>query len=127
MIFGGFQDYEKTITIQIAAALLASSVVNSVIAITLAKMLLFRFDGHQQSTERGSTIIWLPTILLDMSIIEVLAGLVFWIVESYPIWVSLFIGVNALILLFGITAVAWKMWKEGLVLQSSKLDESGVQ
>ncbi|KAH8659509.1 hypothetical protein BGZ61DRAFT_485938 [Ilyonectria robusta] len=126
MIFSGVQDHQKTAIIQIAAALLASSVVMSLIAITLAKMLLFRFEGHQHSTERESAILWIPTILVDISIIEVLAGLVFWIADSYPIWVTLLIGVEALALLVGLIALAWKMWAEGLALRPSNLDKSGA-
>ncbi|KAH8659473.1 hypothetical protein BGZ61DRAFT_485911 [Ilyonectria robusta] len=127
MIFGGFQDCQKTSIIQIAAALLASSVVKSVIAITLAKMLLFRFENHEYSIERESATLWLPTILVDISIIEVLAGLVLWIVDRYPIWVALLIGLEALALLLGIMALAWKIWTEGLALQPPKLNKSGVQ
>ncbi|KAH6970512.1 hypothetical protein BKA56DRAFT_622190 [Ilyonectria sp. MPI-CAGE-AT-0026] len=126
MIFSGVQGHQKTAIIQIAAALLASSVVKSLIAITLAKMLLFRLEGHQHSTERESAILWIPTILVDISIIEVLAGLVFWIADSYPIWVTLLIGVEALALLVGLIALAWKMWAEGLALQPSNLDKSGA-
>ncbi|KAH6972675.1 hypothetical protein EDB80DRAFT_693472 [Ilyonectria destructans] len=127
MIFGGFQGYRKTVMIQIAAALLISSVLTSIIALTLAKMLLFKFEGHQHSIERRSAILWLPTILVDISIVEVLAGLVFWIVDSYPTWVALLIGIEALVLLIGIMTLAWKMWTEGLASRPSKLDESGAQ
>ncbi|CAM1508783.1 Fc.00g056310.m01.CDS01 [Cosmosporella sp. VM-42] len=43
---------------------------------------------------------------------EVLVGLVFWIAYSYPTWLTLLIEVEALVLLVGTMAVAWKVWAE---------------
>ncbi|KAH7113685.1 hypothetical protein B0J13DRAFT_574282 [Dactylonectria estremocensis] len=120
--FGGFQDHQKTAIGQIVVLLLASSMVKSIIALTLAKMLLFKFEGQQSSTERKTLILWLPTILVDISIIEVLVGLVFWIANGYPIWVSLLIGVEAFAFMFGTMTLAWKMWMEGLTLRPSDHD-----
>ncbi|KAL6413038.1 hypothetical protein AUP68_02533 [Ilyonectria robusta] len=127
MKFDGFKDSQTTAIAQIAVVLLASSVVKSVIAITLAKMLLFRFEGYQHSTERKSAIIWLPTILVDMSIVEVLAGLICWVVDSYPIWAALLVAVEALALLVGTIALAWKMLTEELAMQPSDIGKSGVR
>lgn len=67
------QDRQKTAIVHIVAALLANALVNIVIARTLATML---FDNHQYSTERESATLWRPTILVDISVIEVLVQIV---------------------------------------------------
>ncbi|KAH6871726.1 hypothetical protein B0T10DRAFT_466533 [Thelonectria olida] len=122
MVFGGLRDHQKADMAHALVLLLASAVVTSIIAITLSKILLFKFERNQHLAERRSTSIWLPTILVDISIVEVLVGFVFWIANSYAIWVAILIGVEALVLLIGIIALAWKIWKEELALQSSGLD-----
>ncbi|KAH7113166.1 hypothetical protein B0J13DRAFT_574840, partial [Dactylonectria estremocensis] len=72
--------------------LLASSVVKSVIALTLLKMLLFK----------KTLILWLPTILVDI--------------------ISLLIRVKAFAFMVGTMTLAWKMWMEGLILRLSNYD-----
>jgi len=45
---------------QAAEKLLCSSALTAVVAVTIATMLLFRFDGHEKPTRKNLAIAWLP-------------------------------------------------------------------
>ncbi|MCJ1266983.1 hypothetical protein MMC22_006868 [Lobaria immixta] len=89
---------------------LCSSALTSVVAVMLATMLLFRFEGVQTASRKDLAIAWAPLVLLDWGIVEFLVGLVFWYAEKNNEWRSSIMGTQfAVLLLFTIWTSIW-MW-----------------
>ncbi|KAK7404087.1 hypothetical protein QQX98_010145 [Neonectria punicea] len=100
MAFDGLQDDLKTIFSHLAMGLLGGSIVTSVIALALNQQYLAQSE------------LWIPGGLVDVSIAQLLGGLIFWSVDRYPAWVTLSIGIEALLLLLGTMALSSKTWTE---------------
>ncbi|KPM41096.1 hypothetical protein AK830_g5491 [Neonectria ditissima] len=100
MAFDGLQDDLKTIFSHLAIGFLGGSIVTSVIALAL----------NQQDLAQSE--LWIPGGLVNVSIAQLLGGLMFWSVDRYPAWVTLSIGIEALLLLLGTMALPSKTSSE---------------
>lgn len=113
-------DQQKTIFSELAAGLLGSTIILSVIALILNKMVLFKFQGHGYLTNGELCI---PTGLVDFSIVLLLGGLVAWSVDRYPVRVTVLLGGEALILLLGAMVLSSKIWADMSGVQEQTLEE----
>lgn len=77
----------------------------------LAVMLSFRFEGHVSATRLDFLIAWTPLVLLDWSIVGVLAGLILWYWQKNDTWrATLMSGIMGTLLAFSIWVAIW-MWQ----------------
>ena len=107
--FNEIPDRQKTVFSDLATGLFGSTIILSVIALTLNRMVLFKFQGNGRLT---NVELWIPTGLVDFSIVQVLGGLVAWSVDRYPAWVAVLLGSEATILLLGAIALSSKIWAD---------------
>ncbi|KAF5017842.1 hypothetical protein F66182_10198 [Fusarium sp. NRRL 66182] len=110
---------ERTVFTHLATGLFTSTIITSVTALTLNKMVLFQFEGSISPTQRET---WAPLGLIDVSIVKLLGGLVFWSVDKYPIWITIVIGIEAILSLLGLMALSMKMSRRGYLDPDLELD-----
>jgi hypothetical protein len=102
---------QETTLARAAEGLLCSSALTAVVAVTIATMLLFRFEGHETRPTRIDLLVaWVPLVLLDLVIVEFLVGLVLWYAVKNEPWRRAAMGVQlAVWLVFTIALAIW-MW-----------------
>jgi hypothetical protein len=109
--FGDFQDSDGTSSlINASAGLLTSSAITAVVAVMIATMLLFKFEGYEKPRRKDLAIAWIPLILLDVVIVEFLIAVVFWYAAKYATWCAVLMGVQLAVLLTGAIVIAIWMW-----------------
>ncbi|KAL9601576.1 MAG: hypothetical protein Q9219_002410 [cf. Caloplaca sp. 3 TL-2023] len=99
-----------TATDKAAEGLLTSSACSAVLAVMLAVMLNFRFEGYASVTRLDYGVAWTPLVLLDWSIVAVLMGLLCWYWGRSEGWrAGVMVGTVGAVLCFCVW-VAWWMW-----------------
>ncbi len=93
-----------------SAGLLVSSAITAVVAVMIATMLSFKFEGCENPRRKVFTIAWIP-LLEDLVIVEFLIAVVFWYGSMYTPWRALLVGIQFAVLLAGATLRAVWMWK----------------
>ena len=83
LTFDEFHHSQQSAMTHAAAGLLTSAALSAVVAVMVATMLLFRFEGHEKPTRQDLLIAWVPLVLLDLVIVEVLFGLMFRYIDTY--------------------------------------------
>jgi hypothetical protein len=96
--------------INASAGLLTSSAITAVVAVMLATMLLFKFEGCEKPRRKDLAIAWIPLILVDFVIVEFLIGVVLWYAAKYATWRAVLMGVQLAVLLAGAIVIAVWMW-----------------
>ncbi|KAJ9614037.1 hypothetical protein H2200_002173 [Cladophialophora chaetospira] len=129
LTFDEFRSTDVHGLLDASAGLLTSSTLTAVIAVTIATMLLFKFEGHERPTRKELLIAWIPLVLLDVVIVEFLLAVVFWYAAKYAPWRSVLMGAQLAVLLVGTVAIAVWMWrsmsvKGGLGAEERKVTES---
>lgn len=83
-----FDEFHPSVTPvnKAAEGFFASSACSAVVAVMLAVMLSFRFEGHKSATRLDLIIAWTPLVLLDWSIVGVLLGMCGWYWEKNLGW-----------------------------------------
>lgn len=95
-----------------AEGFLTSATCAAVVAVMLAIMLSFRFEGHVSATRLDLLIAWTPLVLLDWSIVGVLVGLMLWYCEKNDVWrAAIMTGTMGSLLGFSIWVAIW-MWQK---------------
>ncbi|CZT06929.1 uncharacterized protein RAG0_12525 [Rhynchosporium agropyri] len=95
-----------------AEGFFTSATCSAVVAVMLAVMLSFRFEGHVSATRLGYVIAWSPLVLLDWSIIGVLLGMSTWYWQKNASWrAGMLVGSVAILLCFSIW-VAFMVWQK---------------
>ncbi|CZR58173.1 uncharacterized protein PAC_08064 [Phialocephala subalpina] len=95
-----------------AEGFLTSATFAAVVAVMLAIMLSFRFEGHVSATRLDLLIAWTPLVLLDWSIFGVLVGLVLWYGGKNNVWrASIMTGIIGSLLGFNVWVATW-MWQK---------------
>lgn len=109
--FSEFQDSDGSNSlINASAGLLTSSAITAVVAVMIATMLLFKFEGYERPRRKDLAIAWIPLILVDFVIVEFLVAVVFWYAAKYATWCAVLMGVQLTILLAGAIVIAVWMW-----------------
>lgn len=97
---------------QAAEGFFTSSTLSAIVAVMLAVMLSFRFEGQVSATRLDLLIAWTPLILLDWSIVGVLLGMSCWYWQRNDGWRAyLMCGTTAATLSFTIWVAIW-MWQK---------------
>jgi hypothetical protein len=115
-----------------SAGLLTSSALTAVVAVMIATMLLFKFEGHEHPTRRELAIAWIPLVLVDLVIVEFLFGITLWYAARSAVWrASLMGGQLVVLLVLSIVLAVW-MWnsmkeKGGLGEEERKLTRQTVR
>ncbi|KAL9008017.1 MAG: hypothetical protein Q9173_006817 [Seirophora scorigena] len=95
---------------KVAEGLLTSSACSAVLAVMLAVMLNFRFEGQRSATRLDYGVAWTPLVLLDWSILAVLMGLLCWYWGRSRGWrAAVMVSTVGIVLCFCVW-VAWWMW-----------------
>ncbi|KAI4137827.1 MAG: hypothetical protein LQ341_004970 [Variospora aurantia] len=95
---------------KIAEGFLTSSACSAVLAVMLAVMLNFRFEGHSSATRLDYGVAWTPLVLLDWSIVAVLMGLLCWYGGRSRGWrLAVMVSTVGVVLCFAVW-LAWWMW-----------------
>jgi hypothetical protein len=110
-----------------AEGLLCSSSITAVVSVTLAIMLLFRFESYETATRKDLAIAWLPLVLLDLSILEFLIGLVLWYSSKNEWERSIAMAVQTVVLLGVTIGVAIGMWQSMSRLGGLGADENLIK
>jgi ABC-type uncharacterized transport system YnjBCD permease subunit len=110
-----------------AEGLLCSSSITAVVSVTLAIMLLFRFESYETATRKDLAIAWLPLVLLDLSILEFLIGLVLWYSSKNEWERSIAMAVQTVVLLGATIGVAIGMWQSMSRLGGLGADENLIK
>jgi uncharacterized sodium:solute symporter family permease YidK len=108
-----FDDFNATNGNQLmeaSAGLLTSAAVTAVVAVMIATMLLFKFEGHQHPTRKELGIAWIPLVLVDLVIVEFLFGIVLWYAARSAMWRSVLMGMQLVVLLTISIVLAIWMW-----------------
>ena len=109
--FSEFQDSDGSNSlINASAGLLTSSAITAVVAVMIATMLLFKFEGYERPRRKDLAIAWIPLILVDFVIVEFLIGVVLWYAAKYATWRAVLMGVQLAVLLAGAIVIAVWMW-----------------
>ncbi|KNB18870.1 hypothetical protein FOXG_16278 [Fusarium oxysporum f. sp. lycopersici 4287] len=92
-----------------AAALLTSTAITAVAAVAITTMLQFNFRSIKGQYERLDLIVsWVPLFLLDVVILQAMAGLLLWHTNNFPSEVVVFFAFEVLVLLIAmIIASIW--------------------
>lgn len=92
-----------------AAALLTSTAITAVAAVAITTMLQFNFRSIKGQYERLDLIMsWVPLFLLDVVILQAMAGLLLWHTNNFPSEVVVFFAFEVLVLLIAmIIASIW--------------------
>lgn len=111
MTFDEFHPSTNTLD-KAAEGFFTSSTCSAVVAVMLAVMLSFRFEGHVSATRLDFIIAWTPLVLLDWSIVGVLLGMSTWYWQKNDGWRGgLMVGSVVTLLCFSIW-VAVMMWQK---------------
>ena len=107
-----FNEFHPSSTARSHAAegFLVSSASTGVLAVMLATMLLFRFEGHSSATRQDLALAWTPLIILDWSILAFVVGLLLWYAEKNEQWRGALMATQLAGLLAFILAIAVWMW-----------------
>ena len=107
-----FDEFHPTIhaRARTAEGFLCSSANTSVITVTLATMLMFRFEGQKAAKRKEMMLAWMPLVLLDWAILEFLIGLVLWYTSNNSHGRSILIGMQVVVLLGFVIGVAISMY-----------------
>ena len=92
-----------------AAALLTSTAITAVAAVAITTMLQINFRLIKGQYERLDLIVsWVPLFLLDVVILQAMAGLLLWHTNNFPSEVVVFFAFEVLVLLIAmIIASIW--------------------
>ncbi|KAL5600832.1 hypothetical protein FOVSG1_006862 [Fusarium oxysporum f. sp. vasinfectum] len=92
-----------------AAALLTSTAITAVAAVAITTMLQFNFRSIKGQYERLDLIMsWVPLFLLDVVMLQAMAGLLLWHTNNFPNEVVVFFAFEVLVLLIAmIIASIW--------------------
>ena len=92
-----------------AAALLTSTAITAVAAVAITTMLQINFRSIKGQYERLDLIVsWVPLFLLDVVILQAMAGLLLWHTNNFPSEVVVFFAFEVLVLLIAmIIASIW--------------------
>lgn len=92
-----------------AAALLTSTAITAVAAVAITTMLQINFRSIKGQYERLDLIMsWVPLFLLDVVILQAMAGLLLWHTNNFPNEVVVFFAFEVLVLLIAmIIASIW--------------------
>lgn len=96
--------------IDVSAGFLTSSVLTAVIAVMLATILLFRFEGHDMPTRLDLAVSWVPLVLVDLVILEFLIGLMVWYAARYSRGAVIAMASQLVILLSATITIAIWVW-----------------
>src|SRR6478735_1175999 len=89
------------------AALLTSTAITAVAAVAITTMLQFNFRSIKGQYERLDLIMsWVPLFLLDVVILQAMAGLLLWHTNNFPNEVVVFFAFEVLVLLIAIIIVS---------------------
>jgi hypothetical protein len=90
-----------------AAALLTSTAITAVAVVAITTMLQFNFRSIKGQYERLDLIMsWVPLFLLDVVILQAMAGLLLWHTNNFPSEVVVFFAFEVLVLLIAIIIVS---------------------
>ncbi|KAH7184048.1 hypothetical protein BKA60DRAFT_474849 [Fusarium oxysporum] len=90
-----------------AAALLTSTAITAVAAVAITTMLQFNFRSIKGQYERLDLIMsWVPLFLLDVVILQAMAGLLLWHTNNFPNEVVVFFAFEVLVLLIAMIIVS---------------------
>jgi hypothetical protein len=90
-----------------AAALLTSTAIIAVAAVAITTMLQFTLRSIKGQYERLDLIMsWVPLFLLDVVILEAMAGLLLWYTNNFPSELVAFFAFEVLVLLIAIIIVS---------------------
>ncbi|KAJ5471892.1 hypothetical protein N7539_008835 [Penicillium diatomitis] len=93
----------------------------------IATMLLFQFEGASDIVRRDMAIAWSPVVLIDLSIIEMLVGMVCWYSSKTKRGNGALMAVYLAVLLsFGIGLSAWMFRKWLSPNETSSVNEERV-
>lgn len=83
-----FPEFHQSVTrlSEISEGFLCSAAITAVVSTVVATMLLFLFEGFDKANRLDYVVAWTPLILLDLSIIELLVGLVCWYSSVQDQW-----------------------------------------
>jgi hypothetical protein len=102
----------KTNLDKAAEGFFTSSTCSVVVAVMLAVMLSFRFEGHVSATRLDLLIAWTPLMLLDWSIVGVLLGVLTWYWQNNEGWKAGVMCTSVVTLLVFSIWVAFWMWQK---------------
>ncbi|KAH7203162.1 uncharacterized protein BKA55DRAFT_531099 [Fusarium redolens] len=92
-----------------AAALLTSTAITAIVAVAITTMLQFTLRSIKGQYERLDLIMsWVPLFLLDVVILEAMAGLLLWYTNNFPSELVAFFASETLVLL--ITMIIASIW-----------------
>ncbi|KAH7187832.1 hypothetical protein BKA60DRAFT_473157 [Fusarium oxysporum] len=90
-----------------AAALLTSTAITAVAAVAITTMLQINFRSIKGQYERLDLIVsWVPLFLLDVVILQAMAGLLLWHTNNFPSEVVVFFAFEVLVLLIAMIIVS---------------------
>lgn len=106
MSFDTIPEHQRTIFSDLAIGFLGSAIISSIIALVFNQIVLFEFQAHDRL---DSNQLWIQTGLVDVSIAQLMSGLIAWSIDRYPLWVTVLVGSEALILLLGAMVLSSRM------------------
>lgn len=93
---------------QVSEGFFCSSAITSVISAVMGTMLLFSFEGVERACRVDLAVVWMPLILLDLSIVEFLVGMVCWYWDNNARWRGALMAAQLAVLLgFTIILSIW--------------------
>lgn len=107
-----FNEFHPTQTPLDSAAegLLCSSALTAVVSAVVATMLMFLWEGEERPTRRDLAVAWLPLVLLDLSVVEILVRLVCWYAGKNDQWRGALMITQLMVLLAIAILLAVWMW-----------------
>ncbi|CAJ2502124.1 Uu.00g049770.m01.CDS01 [Anthostomella pinea] len=107
-----FDEFHPTSSDSLLAAegLLASCGLTLVTAVMVATMLLFKYRDFEEPTRLDLAVAWTPLVLLDLSIVELILGLVIWYGSKNGGWRMGVIVAQLFVFLTLAVAMAVWMW-----------------
>ncbi|EXL38874.1 hypothetical protein FOCG_18497 [Fusarium oxysporum f. sp. radicis-lycopersici 26381] len=112
-----------------AAALLTSTAITAIAAVAITTMLQFNFRSIKGQYERLDLLMsWLPLFLLDVVILEAMAGLLLWYTKNFPSELVAFFASETLVLLIAmIIASIWARRKIKTLIGMASLNTDDVE
>ncbi|TVY62394.1 hypothetical protein Focb16_v004206 [Fusarium oxysporum f. sp. cubense] len=112
-----------------AAALLTSTAITAIFAVAITTMLQFTLRSIKGQYERLDLIMsWVPLFLLDVVILEAMAGLLLWYTNNFPSELVAFFAFEVLVLLIAIIiASIWARRKIKTLIGMAYLNTDDVE
>ncbi|KAF4332517.1 hypothetical protein FBEOM_13685 [Fusarium beomiforme] len=112
-----------------AAALLTSTAITAIAAVAITTMLQFNFRSIKGQYERLDLIMsWVPLFLLEVVVLQAMAGLLLWHTDNFPSQVVAFFAFEVVVLLIAIIILSiWARRKIKTLVGMAHLNTDDIE